>query len=57
MSCAACWGNRASGGAGLRVLGRPERNARTTSTGTCFRRLDGEVFPLADNRDGGEGDP
>ena len=40
-----------------RVLGRPERNARTTSTGTCFRRLDGEVFLLADNRDDGEGDP
>ncbi len=50
-------GNLANGGAGLRVLGRPERNVRTTSTGTCFRRIGGEVFPLAGSRADGEGDP
>jgi hypothetical protein len=49
-------GSLANGGAGLRVLGRPERDARTTFTSTCFRRIDGEVFPLTDSRDDGEGD-
>jgi hypothetical protein len=41
---------------GAAGAGRPERDARTTFTSTCFRRIDGEVFPLTDSRDDGEGD-